>query len=123
MIKTRETHNSWSQGPSCSSSSSFENENHIPIQNGLFVKANINGIEMNCLIDTGFTITVMHLDKFNLLPVADKPKIITDNVQLKMADGGDVCYFGYEHLPLEINGKIFQQRSCSSCRSSFGFGI
>lgn len=66
---------------------------------------------MNCLIDTGSTITVMHPDKLNLLPVADKPKIITDNVQLKMADGGVVCSPGYVHLPLEINGHIFQQRT------------
>lgn len=57
-------------------------------------------------MNTESTITVMHTEKFNLLPVKDKPKIITNNVQLEMTDGGVVCSLGSVHLPLEINDQI-----------------
>ena len=40
-----------------------ESNSHSGKQDGLYVTAHINGMRVNCLIDTGASLTLIHPDK------------------------------------------------------------
>jgi hypothetical protein len=66
------------------SSPAFKSFPHFGIQ---LVYFNI----VNCLVETGSTICILHPRKYNLLPPNMRPEIKKTNTKLCLADGGVIC--------------------------------
>jgi transposase InsO family protein len=77
---------------------------------GLYIQAQVHNRIVNCLIDTGSTITVLHPNKYFEIPEAERPALEATNCRLKMADGGLVSPIGSTVLTFQINGKMLRQR-------------
>ena len=71
-------------------------------QDSLFLKCFIFNIEVNCLVDTGSTICILHPRKYNLLPPNMRPEIKKTNTKLCLADGGVINTMGYIDLPIQV---------------------
>ncbi|CAC5357961.1 unnamed protein product [Mytilus coruscus] len=71
-------------------------------QDSLIVKCFIVNVVVNCLIDTGSTICVIHPRKYELLPIEFKPEIQRNNQRLCLADGSFVNTIGHVELPIKI---------------------
>ena len=67
-------------------------------------------IDVNCLIDTGSTITVLHPSKYAAISQDLRPALEPSDVKLRMADGGLVASQGYANFPIEVQGRKFQHR-------------
>lgn len=67
------------------------------------MKCFINSLEINCLIDTGSTICILHPRKYNVIPSNYRPDIKAYNTRLCLADGGQIKTFGYIDLPVTIH--------------------
>jgi hypothetical protein len=72
------------------------------MQDSLFLKCFIFNIEVNCLVDTGSTICILHPRKYNLLPPNMRPEIKKINTKLCLADGGAINTMGYIDLPIQV---------------------
>jgi hypothetical protein len=79
-------------------------------QDGLYIRAQMYNQNINCLVDTGSTITVLHPTKYLSIPETVRPALNSGNVQLRMADGGVVSSLGSTVLTFHINGKMLRQR-------------
>ena len=71
-------------------------------QDSLFVKCFIFDLEVNCLIDTGSTVCILHPRKYGLLPENLRPEIQKNDKQLCLADGSIVETMGHIELPIKI---------------------
>jgi predicted aspartyl protease len=79
-------------------------------QDGLYLAVSIEGVNLNCLIDTGSTITVLHPDKYKAMREDSRPPLQKEVVKLRVADGGLVTPLGSAVFELDIQGKVYQQR-------------
>ncbi|CAG2249051.1 unnamed protein product [Mytilus edulis] len=79
-------------------------------QDSLFVKCFIVDVVVNCLIDTGSTICVIHPRKFEKLPIEFKPEIQRNNQRLCLADGSFVNTMGHVDLPIKIGNYTIIQK-------------
>lgn len=79
-------------------------------QEGLYIKALVCGIKVNCLVDTGSTLTVLHPIKYSEIKDGLKPRINKSCSQLRMADGGLVSPMGVGIFTIEIEGRCFEHR-------------
>jgi hypothetical protein len=79
-------------------------------QDGLYLKAQVCNQTVNCLIDTGSTISVLHPMKYYAIPERERPVLDTSYGQLRMADGGMVSPLGSTVLTFQVNGKKLRQR-------------
>ena len=70
----------------------------------------INGIFINCLVDTGSTLTVLHSRKYFAISPDKRPTLLRCGVRLKMANGELVTTMGQAYFCIEVNGKSFKQR-------------
>ena len=66
--------------------------------------------EINCLLDTGSTSTIMHPKKFMSIPETVRPTVTEVSGGLRMANGNIVNASGTVTLPFEIQGQTFRQR-------------
>ena len=87
------------QGPSTTRCSKQKTNN-----DGLFVGASILGTTINCLIDSGSTITVIHPSQYYQIPTKARPVLQPDEENLRMADGSVVSTYGTVTLPILIQG-------------------
>ena len=71
-------------------------------QDSLLLKCFIFNIEVNCLVDTGSTICILHPRKYNLLPPNMRPEIKKTSTKLCLADGGVVNTMAYIDLPIHV---------------------
>lgn len=76
----------------------------------LYLKMDINGIFINCLVDTGSTLTVLHSRKYFAISPDKRPTLLRSGVRLKMANGELVTTMGQAYFCIEVNGKSFKQR-------------
>lgn len=76
----------------------------------LYLKMDINGIFINCLVDTGSTLTVLHSRKYFAISPDKRPTLLRSGVRLKMANGELVTTMGQAYFFIEVNGKSFKQR-------------
>jgi hypothetical protein len=79
-------------------------------QDGLYLPVSIEGIKVNCLIDTGSTITILHPRKYLAIREDRRPPLEETPVKLRVADGGLVIPMGFAIFRIEIQGQIFKQR-------------
>lgn len=63
----------------------------------MFVKATVFGIDVECLVDTGSTATILHADKYLEIRESVRP--------VRMADGNLVKPLGTANFPLVIDNK------------------
>lgn len=71
----------------------------------LFVKATVFGIDVECLVDTGSTATILHADKYLEIPESVRPELHPPSSTLRMADGNLVTPLGTANFPLVIDNK------------------
>ena len=74
---------------------------------GLYLKANIYGINVNCLVDTGATLSILHPAKYRQIPENLRPKLQPATGNLKTADGGSTVPEGYALIPVSIANHIY----------------
>lgn len=67
----------------------------------LYLKMDINGIFINCLVDTGSTLTVLHSRKYFAISPDKRPTLLRSGVRLKMANGELVTTMGQAHFLLK----------------------
>jgi transposase InsO family protein/predicted aspartyl protease len=79
-------------------------------QDGLYMPVKIGGVEINCLIDTGSTVTVLHPRKYHSMDEKRRPRLQEVAVKLRMADGGLVTPLGSALFQLQIQGRTYHQR-------------
>ena len=79
-----------------------ESNSHSGKQDGLYVTAHINGMRVNCLIDTGASLTVIHPDKYYRIPAEGRPPLQSMDSHLRMADGGRLPVIGKVNLTLDF---------------------
>jgi predicted aspartyl protease len=77
---------------------------------GLYMPVQIGGVEINCLIDTGSTVTVLHPRKYRAMDERRRPPLQEVAVKLRMADGGLVTPLGSALFELVIQGRVYHQR-------------
>lgn len=75
----------------------------------LFIKATILGVELECLVDTDSTSTIMHSGKYFDIPDALRPKLEPSSSTLRMADGSLVKPLGCAIFPLIIEEHEYEQ--------------
>ncbi|KAL3841726.1 hypothetical protein ACJMK2_019832 [Sinanodonta woodiana] len=78
--------------------------------NGLYIEADISGVQVLCLVDTESTISVLHPNRYLAIPEEIRPPVEYKRFQLRMADGGLIPIQGCVTLPIKINGKVFNHR-------------
>ena len=71
-------------------------------QDGLYIVSYVNGIRMNCLIDTGASLTVIHPSKYLSIPEQGRPPLQKIDRHLRMADGGQIPAIGKTILTLDF---------------------
>ncbi|CAC5376181.1 unnamed protein product [Mytilus coruscus] len=67
-------------------------------------------MSVNCLIDTGSTLSVIHIRKFLSIPKFQRPDKIYEGIQLKLANGEIIKIMGQADFNIKINDKIWKQR-------------
>ena len=77
---------------------------------GLQIIVHIHDLKLDCLIDTGASISVLHPSQYYALPEDLRPKLRQDCGNLRMADGGQVIPVGHAKFPLTINGITVEHR-------------
>lgn len=77
---------------------------------GLYVNAVICGIEMKCLIDTGASVSVLHLSTYQQMLNHNRPQLCKSNTTLYMANGAPVEVHGSGIFNININGHIYRQQ-------------
>ncbi|KAL3865474.1 hypothetical protein ACJMK2_042861 [Sinanodonta woodiana] len=78
--------------------------------NGIYIEAEISGVQVLCLLDTGSTLSVLHPNRYLAIPEEIRPPVEYKSFQLRMADGGLIPIQGCVTLPIKINGKVFNHR-------------
>ena len=73
----------------------------------MFLKAEIGGVAVNCLIDTGSSLSTIHPALYNRL--AEKPVLSESDVRLRMADGSLVPVSGEASFTVQIKGVSYTQ--------------
>lgn len=68
----------------------------------MFIKCLFLEININCLVDTGSTICILHPRKYNMIPSELRPEIKRNNTKLCLPDGSFINTLGYVYLPLQI---------------------
>ncbi len=56
----------------------------------------ICGVTVNCLVDSGATLSVLHPDKYHAIPEARRPPMESNCGSIKMADGNLVVPLGHD---------------------------
>ncbi|OWF46776.1 hypothetical protein KP79_PYT26223 [Mizuhopecten yessoensis] len=73
---------------------------------GLFLQVSLNNKEIDSLLDTGATISVLSSKVFLELPESRRQDLSRNCGQLRVADGKVITPMGMAMFPLEISGKI-----------------
>ncbi len=76
---------------------------------GLFVLMQIGGNDVNCLVDTGSTLSVLHPSRYEAIPEEIRPNLEYMNNYLRMADGGLVTLLGKATFTILVDGRSFEQ--------------
>ncbi|MES9885164.1 MAG: retropepsin-like aspartic protease [Sedimenticola sp.] len=71
--------------------------------------AHIGGSDVNCLIDTGSTLSVLHPNRYEAIPEDVRPMLKDTHTSIRMADGGLVKLQGKATFTVMINGATFRQ--------------
>lgn len=76
----------------------------------LYLEAQIGDIDINCLIDTGSTLSVIHPKKYYAIPEKMRPNLSKSTAHLCMADGSEVESLGFADFHLSIDGIFVKQQ-------------
>lgn len=75
------------------------------------MKATILGIDVECLEDTGSTVTILHIDKYHEMHEPIRPKLQPSSSTLRMAAGNLEKPMGVANSPLfiHVGNKEYEQ--------------
>ena len=73
----------------------------------MYLLAEIGGIAVNCLIDTGASLSTIHSALYNRM--TEKPLLSQSDVRLRMADGSLVPVCGEASFSVQIKGVSYTQ--------------
>ncbi|CAG2191634.1 unnamed protein product [Mytilus edulis] len=76
----------------------------------LYVIVNVFDMKLNCLIDTGSTVSVLNSSMYNTMSQSAKPKLSNQCSGLRMANGSVVMPMGTAVFPVQLNKKIVYHR-------------
>lgn len=76
----------------------------------MFLSVKIYGIDLNCLIDTGATVSILHPEKYYAIPEKYRPSLGPYKSKLRMGDGALVPALGCSITPLDFNGQLIPQK-------------
>ena len=74
---------------------------------GLFVDMSVLGVDLNAIVDTGSTVSVLHPDKYDLIPAVHRPQMDPMGGELVMGDGGIVVPQGTVDLEVCMGSSRF----------------
>ena len=94
---------------SAESSQQPDPEINFKANDGLFIQLEIENLSLNCLLDTGSTVTIIHTLKFQALSERLQQKLEPTKFVLRMADGAPVPCVGQACLPLKVGNEVFLQ--------------
>ena len=77
---------------------------------GLYVTASLFNFDVNCLIDTGASLSVMHPEKYYKIPEAERPCLEKDSSRLSMANGDTLQSLGNTIINLKFQHETVTQR-------------
>lgn len=72
----------------------------------LYLTLKVSGIKINCLIDTGSTLSIIHPQLFNSIQEERKPVLSKTSCNLRMADGRTLKSLGAAILPIQTPVKV-----------------
>ena len=67
-------------------------------------------MKINCLIDTGSTLSILHPSKYNAIPEKERPRLSNDCGGLRLADGGILRPLGAATFPVQLGNKTILHR-------------
>ena len=67
-------------------------------EDGLYLKAELNGIEVNCLIDTGANRSILHPKKYFSIPLNKRPPLTELRRNILLANGDRIKVLGQVFL-------------------------
>ena len=70
----------------------------------------IHGLDLNCLIDTGATISLLHPDKYHAIPEGMRPQLEPYSPKIRMGDGAFIKALGCAVFPISVNRKLLHQK-------------
>ena len=74
----------------------------LPPNDGLFIPVDICSVPVNCLVDTGGTLSVLHTDKYYAIPPDMRPPLQPTDGDLKMGNGSTVKAQGTATFSLQL---------------------
>lgn len=72
----------------------------------LYVMLSLYGVSINCLVDTGSTMTVLKKQYYDSLPEDQRPPLRACHGRLRMADGSEVSVIGEVDISASIDSQI-----------------
>ena len=76
-------------------------------EDALYVTGKIRDVEMQWLLDTGCSLSIVSTDVFERIPVSDRPKLGYNEVQMKTADGSILPDLGKVHLKVRVDKREY----------------
>lgn len=76
----------------------------------LYVIVKVFDLKINCLIDTGSTLSILHPSKYNAIPEKERPILSNDCGGLRLADGGILRPLGAATFPVRLANKTIFHR-------------
>ena len=111
---SRETGISWVRGPWVSSNfrrvQNVKNGGNLPVNDSLFLKGNVHGLNIKFLVDTGATLSILHPDKYYSIPDRHRPPLEPYKLKLRMGDGPMRSTLGCAVIPMVFNGQLLPQK-------------
>lgn len=78
--------------------------------NGLFLQTSIYDKSVDCLVDTGATISVLHSEVYLQLRESRRPTLKKNCGHLRVADGKVIVPLGVAKFPVKISGQVRECR-------------
>jgi transposase InsO family protein len=78
----------------------------LPHNDGLFLTAKVASVDINFLIDTGGTLSVLHVDKYESMPDAIRPPLQEVEGNIVMGNGSAVKALGIANFLLEFGNLL-----------------
>ena len=106
-LRPRETFRGLGRGSHLSYRKQTKNTKDDACYEGLFLQAEIGGISVTCLIDTGSSISTIHPALYNRM--TEKQLLSSSDVRLRMVDGGLVPVCGEVSFSVHIQDATYEQ--------------
>ena len=91
----------------------------VGVCDGVYVKISIFHLDINCLVDTGSSQTIISRTTFNRISPRDRRRLVIIDVSLlslKLVDGSPLACSADIIVPVRINNVVCGETSCTGCQ-------